>query len=238
MIEYRHFIYMQDHAFLFAYVPKVACTNWKAVLRQLSGCADYLDCNLAHDRRGGDLVYLSERPDRDALLQDPALRRFAFVRNPYTRLLSAYLNKIEPLNHGDPDWIGPAAREAHRAAAGFAGQAPDAAVGFGDFAHWIAASGHALARNEHWLPQSAILAPAQVHYDFIGRFERLREDAPHLLALMGAKIPFPTREQLDFPGTGAGSRVADYYTETIAATVAAAYADDFRDFGYSTALPG
>jgi hypothetical protein len=229
---YQHFIYVASRRLLFVYVPKVACTNFKAVLRRLQGAADYLDAAIAHDRSRSGLCHLDQHPDRECIVRDPAVLRLSCVRNPYTRLLSAYLNKIEPLNDGDPEWLGPAARGAHAAIREHAGH-----VDFGAFADWIACSSHPLTSNEHWIAQSCILDPERVSYDFVGRFERLQQDAATLLQMMGADIGFPTREAVDFPATHAGSRLAEYYTPTIAARVHAAYADDFRNFGYAAELP-
>jgi hypothetical protein len=233
-----HFIYMEKQAFVFAYIPKVACTNWKALLRHLSGFPDYLDSGLAHDKIRSGLVYLSDVPQWEAILADPRIAKYSFVRNPYTRVLSAYLNKFEPLTRGDGEWLGPyfsavyQAIGAYRKSAGHA----DTRVSFEAFLDWLAHSGDPNVDNEHWVPQSRILSRHAVRYDFIGRFENLKADAAFLMDRMGTGVPFPTQESLDFPGTNSALQLATYYTSTEAALVQGIYASDFESFAYSRDL--
>jgi hypothetical protein len=232
---------MEQKAFVFVYVPKVACTNWKALLRHLSGFSDYLDCDLAHDKRRNGLVYLSDvaEAEADALLRDRAIAKYSFVRNPYTRVLSAYLNKLEPLTRGDGDWLSPLYKSVYGAIAEYRKNAghDDIAVSFGAFLDWLAHSGHPYVEDAHWLPQSRILSPDTVAYDFIGRFENLKTDAATLMDRMGCTVPFPTQEALDFPGTNSARRLTAFYTGDEAALVQQIYATDFNSLDYSRELP-
>ena len=76
-IIYKNFIYMEDRGFLFAYVPKVACTNWKSLLRYMSGKEDWLDNKLAHDKALGGLRYLDLNGEDAEILLDPSIRKYA-----------------------------------------------------------------------------------------------------------------------------------------------------------------
>ena len=40
-------------------------------------------------------------------------------------------------------------------------------------------------RNEHWLPMHEICHPCSIQYDFIGKYENLKEDAEYLLKWLG-----------------------------------------------------
>ena len=106
MQNFENFIWVKSRSLVFVYVPKVACTNWKCVMRYLEGYEDYLDSRKAHDRKLGGLTYLSQCEDRDRILADTNIPKFSFVRNPYTRILSAYLNKVRPfaLDGRGPEW--------------------------------------------------------------------------------------------------------------------------------------
>ena len=229
---------MEKQAFVFVYVPKVACTNWKALLRHLSGFPDYLDSGLAHDKGRSGLVYLSDVPQWEAVLADPGIAKYSFVRNPYTRVLSAYLNKFEPLTRGDGEWLGPYFRAVYQAIGEYRKSAgyPDTRVSFEAFLDWLAHSGHPNVDNEHWVPQCRILSQETVNYDFVGRFENLKADAAFLMDRMGTGAPFPTQESLDFPGTNSARQLATYYTDAEAALVQGIYASDFESFAYSRDL--
>jgi hypothetical protein len=50
MLQYNYAIYLQERRLIFVYVPKVACTNWKSIMRYMQGSDDYVGReNLADD---------------------------------------------------------------------------------------------------------------------------------------------------------------------------------------------
>jgi hypothetical protein len=105
-MNYKNFIYNQDRGFVFAYVPKAACTNWKSLLRYMEGHEDWLDNKLAHDKVNGGLRYLDLKSQDAVLLKRPDISKYTMVREPYSRILSAYINKVEerlPLKTEGPD---------------------------------------------------------------------------------------------------------------------------------------
>jgi len=81
---------------LYCPIPKAANSNWKYLLRQLEGYGDYANLSKLHAPALSGLRYLSDYSagEAAALLADPAYTKFVFVRDPYTRLLSAYMDKI------------------------------------------------------------------------------------------------------------------------------------------------
>lgn len=56
-MNYKNFIYDEARGFVFAYVPKVACTNWKSLLRFMAGEKDWLDNRRAHDKASKIDIY-------------------------------------------------------------------------------------------------------------------------------------------------------------------------------------
>jgi FkbM family methyltransferase len=231
-----HFIYNSERNFIFAYVPKVACTNWKCILRYLDGHENYLDTKIAHDREKSGLLYLSDMPNRDELLSDPSIRKFTFVRDPYTRILSAYANKIEPITQKSYSFENDAyfTRIWHRIEQFRIDRFPDKArIDFECFLAWLEMSGDPLTKDEHWVPQEEILGFEENKYDFIGRFENIERDAKALLHLMGCDIPFPSREAVGFPGTNAATRSAKYYSDEAISAVQRIFKRDFQYLGYN-----
>jgi hypothetical protein len=231
----ENFIYNSNRNFVFAYVPKVACTNWKCILRYLDGNSNYLDARLAHDREKSGLVFLSALPHRLQLLSSREVPKYTFVRSPYTRVLSAYLNKIEPFASGnatparDPHFytvferIDLFRRDVRH---------EDAPVNFDCFVEWLETSGDPLTENEHWLPQSVILSPTEIEYSYVGRFEKIENDAKKLLDMIKCDIDFPTQEAVKFPGTNARQQLCRHYTMRSIETVKRIYHSDFDNFGY------
>lgn len=57
--------------------------------------------------------------------------------------------------------------------------------------------------NEHWMPIYNLCQPCAVRYDFIGSYERLNEDANHVLEKVQAPsfIRFPERQSWYKPVT-------------------------------------
>lgn len=150
---------------------------------------------------------------------------FAVVRNPFTRTLSAYLNKVvNPLSHSFPDQI-----------RRFAGIEPGGDVSYVDFLRAIESRNGSVSLDQHWRTQRSILHPEAVAYSEILRFETLRAG---LGPLFDRLAPFVT--PADFPDphnvTHAAQRAAEYYDAEAIALVRRIYQEDFAAFGYDPGL--
>ena len=184
--DYRNFIYDENRRFIFAYVPKAACTNWKCLLRYMAGFDNWLDNKLAHDKVKGGLRYINMNIDGVALLTDPSIQKFTMVRDPYTRILSAYLNKVEcrlPVKHENQgDYFDEVVRSIDQYRKNVFGDKKYPLITFEVFLRWIANEAgvndgkERLRHDEHWVPQAVLLRQPKVKFDFIGRFENLEID--------------------------------------------------------------
>lgn len=236
---YKNFIYMEEQGFLFAYVPKVACTNWKSLLRYMAGAEDWLNNKRAHDKVNAGLRYLDPADAADmALLQDRSLRKYAMVRDPYSRTLSAYLNKVESRLPVQPESEG----ENHfckvvRDIDHFRQEQLDTSlypeITFEVFLLWLRDSTSWFRHDEHWAPQVALLRQPEVAFDILGRFENLSQDAPRMLAAMGCDQGFPSQKDVKFAPTKATDKLATYYTPVRQALVEELFAEDFAAFGFA-----
>ncbi len=88
-----------DGRFLYLANPKVGSTTILTVLYSLvlndPSCMQW-DTEEVHDGERSPLLSLTDfsKADRNHLLTSPDVFRFAFVRHPFSRLFSAYNNKI------------------------------------------------------------------------------------------------------------------------------------------------
>ena len=249
---FDNFIFLEEQNLVFGYVPKVACTNWKVLIRRLQGHSDYGNMSIAHDREKSGFRYLSPASEADLeILMDKNVQKIAFVRNPYSRILSAYLDKIDRINKGKNtagnnehfvsvynDIVKYRERTlrnslTHKVFGRFA-RSPKEPVDFLTFLMWIRdkRSHSWLAQDEHWTPQTEILQFPSIKIDFLGRFENLASDAEVALKMMGANFDFPSQNDIGFKATGAASQMQQYYDTAHISLVDELYSSDFDAYGY------
>lgn len=140
--------------------------------------------------------------------------RFTFVRNPYSRVLSAYRDKIA---QGDRLLV----RHFGRAAAG---DRPD----FTAFCRFLDAGG--LYLNAHWAPQADLMLLPLDQFDLIGKVETMEAD----LATLSRNLWGVEPGQVGRVGTvtSATERLASDYTDEARSIVRRLYSRDFEVFDY------
>lgn len=203
--------------------PKVACTSIKKYMQDTyAGAPVKLETkNQVHDRQRSPLKTLRNLPDDevDAVFEGD-YKRFSFVRNPYTRTLSAYLDKIVT-----NQWE----RDRHLPMLGFE---RDAKVSFLEFLQAIAEIPDG-KRDIHFTSQSSLLSTGQIDYDFLGAFERFDADFAHLKsALYDDAMENNYAAFGKHHATGASEKVLSYYGFAEQALVEKLYHADFETFGY------
>lgn len=140
---------------------------------------------------------------------------FTFVRNPYSRLLSAYLFlKKGGFDENDKEWA-----ETHLTRYS----------SFGQFVkEWL--NEENILTYNHFIPQHSFVCDIGLvpDVDFIGRFENLEEDFQYIACRLGLDVNLPVLNK-----TGS-RRWQDYYTPELAVKVRELYSEDFEVFGYGT----
>ena len=143
-------------------------------------------------------------------------QRVMFVRNPFTRVASAYLDKV--------------ASGKYERLVGLPGSTT-----FSEFCEYLAGGG--LRRNIHWLPQTLINPFPIDSLDMIGRFENLDADLADLSRRLHGREQSPIA--LAEHATHAGEHIVRLYGEHERRIIAELYSDDFTAFGYDAdVLPG
>ena len=140
--------------------------------------------------------------------------KFTFARNPYSRVLSAYLDKVQR-----PGRV--------------RGNTPE----FPEFLH--ALERDQLYSNGHWAPQASLLLIPAAEFDFIGRVESLATDLPAVMSAIGGQGMTVETGTLAFRdhATNATDKLMQFYTTECEQLVRTLYAIDFELFDYSIELP-
>jgi hypothetical protein len=203
-------------------IAKVASSSLKAALAGALG--------LDLDKAGGNPheIEFPRPPELDPAGERlyPDLYTFAFVRNPWDRLVSCYRDKVR----GEVEGFSGFSRSgvAH-CLARFDVFSAD--MSFEEFVHAVARIPDAEA-DEHFRSQHDYVTNLQgeIAIDFLGRYENLESD----FRQVAGRIGLPTRIRLPRLQVNRRSiRYADYYTPATRAIVAARYARDISLFAYS-----
>jgi hypothetical protein len=146
---------------------------------------------------------------------------FSFFRNPYSRLLSAYLDKIAG-DLGNPKyrWVSVAC-----------GRDATADVTFAEFISLLE-NGH-LLNDLHWVPQT-VLCPFKIHeLDMIGKIEDLQAGLNQVMEHLWQHREPNALVTRQHNRRNASHKLEAYYDKEIKERVYALYRDDFEQIGYA-----
>ncbi|HEY2706613.1 MAG TPA: sulfotransferase family protein [Caulobacteraceae bacterium] len=213
-------------------IPKVASSKVKMVLHQLEGYPLPRDPFDVHARSTPGVSFVDKLSafssgEAAEILAGPDWYRFAFVRNPYARLYSAYKSKIADLTS---PYIG--VRKTIWELSGKR-SSPDNGPPFDAFVRYVVELPDP-SRDGHWRSQTGILCLDLIDYGFLARFERFGEDFAIVLRSLGA--PDDLRGGLDLVVNASATPLTERpYNAALAQLVYEAYAADFEAFGYARA---
>lgn len=193
-------------------VPKVCCTTIKAMMQavELDCSAGELSLAQIHDRAASPLLNFDSVVD--AGIGD--YRTFTFVRNPYTRIYSAYKDKLV-----DNQW------EKDRRAENL-GFSAEEEIPFLEFLRVIRDRSEQ-SMDIHWLSQSAIVEDRAI--DFIGRFEQFDNDYYIIASALG--LPLDTESRITH-STGTGNSILRRLCREEISIINEIYERDFGSFNY------
>lgn len=195
--------------------PKVACSTVKLALQRAeAGDPDWVPKRSVHDHNGSPLLTW---PDLTMETWQAATRGkllFSFVRNPFDRLRSAYLNRIvRRQNQG-----------IHRTRAGFD---PNYVPNFREFVLKICTI-DPRRHDAHWRPQSLNLSNGRVTLDFLGRLETFQAD----WAKLAERLGLPTELERAGKETTKEAKSELIIDSEMQLAIARVYALDFEAYGY------
>jgi hypothetical protein len=261
-LDYEHFLYHRRLRCIYAVVPKCGTTSIKhwfvatgAVDERPGFAGDVHDllratCSMDH-------LQPSEAAD---LFADPSVLKFTFVRDPWTRLVSGYVDKVAAAGRPALEFIRSKLKRTlvgrwqwfrHRLITGLE-PLQQRGLTFREFVETLCST-RPETMNRHFRPQSCILA--NVELDFVGRLESFDVDFNTLLQRLGEATQPRAAHQQRYQGAAAGECVADwpaarlrelsefphwrqFYTPDLEQRVAEYFAADFARFGYAAKLKG
>lgn len=226
-------IVLHSPPIVYCRIYRVGCSRWGRLLRKIEGFQDYLSLWPYTRRQNGLKHFLDLTPSRvEEILNSDHYFRFVLVRDPFSRLLSAWFAKRNnSISEGLPR------------------------KSFSTFAQNI--SGTILAEKRrsnrrvvdpHWTPISQYCGLSSIPFDFVGHYETLHEWGPLLIRRIGgereAASGWGKKDALSFLAASKsfGSLVSDasstsvlhrYYTPQLVDIVAEAYAEDLILFNYT-----
>ena len=206
-------------------IPKVASTEWR----------EALSVELGHGRIQGKKAqnrtfwkHLNEYSTKD-ITEKLKYYKFLFVREPFSRLLSAYKSKFVAGNEYYLKTFGRKIIHDFRQQASEHAKNTGDGVTFLEFLKYIAVTRF---YDEHWRPYNDICHMCSVNYDFIGHLETIDEDAPFLLKELGIDdyVTFKSNRR-----SQTSSELLKYYSQIPANYIkrlGTIYFKDFEMFGY------
>ncbi len=207
--------------FRYCYInnPKCASTGILRALQraELDGDEARLPDNV-HDRAKSPLLSF----ENCARSPDDVIGNFfvfSYVRNPYSRALSAYIDKIE---QEAPE------RVRLLPTLGFA---TDSRPSFLEFLLAVQKQRDDW-RDIHWATQSRLLQINNISYSYIGRFESFSASYPLLLDRLGIHRKHFEASYVPRHVTRANERIADYVGPKERDLIASIYFSDFSNFAY------
>jgi len=155
-------------------------------------------------------------------LQSKDFFKFSFVRNPYTRVLSAYLDKINT-NQKPKEQIIMTLWDKLKPM--------DTQISFESFLGALQQI-DPLKMDPHWRPMHLILLHNNITLDYIGKIENFDFHWGHVSSKIG--LPFSHKvESFVRHQTSAKDLLDQYYTPDLKRMVADLYRKDFELYGYS-----
>lgn len=220
------------YKYIFVETPKVACSTIKTTLQRLElrdSSFKRDDFEDIHNREFSPLLKLQNLPNFRDYLYGGEFYIFCFVRNPYTRLLSCYLNKIK--NPADQETC---YKSIVLESMGLDKKDMSISITFEDFIGVIEGQ-DPLGMDYHWRPQAYLTCQNTIKYNYIGRLETFSDDffqiGGHLSEDFHKYYGVEIRHE-----TNATTLLEEYYDDDLQSRVYEKYKIDFLRFSYEYSL--
>ncbi len=202
----------RDKAFIYFRIPKAANST---VVTMLYANADTEGYVSKEAKRSFDRASSLSRDEVAELTGRFFL--FTVVRDPFSRLLSAYLDQVVRGKNGK------------RPVARYYGKDAADPISFPEFCRFLSDGG--VRANPHWYPQVDFIPCGVDKLHFVGRVESLADDLEAIRRRVWPEMKHQVRSW-DPHRTDATGKMKDMYCPETIAVVREQYREDFEAFGY------
>lgn len=212
------------YKYIYVETPKVGCSTIKDTLQRIE--LDYPelirdDFEDIHRRGFSPLLCPSQTCDFDRLLQNPEYFSFCFVRNPYTRLLSGYLDKIVKSKSHKKNILVALDKDPEDLSK---------EITFQEFVD-VVCDLSVSQMDPHWRMQYYQTFQDSINYDFIGRMENFENDCVKVFSRIKNNYSDYYRPEIRH-ATNSEDFLKKYYTTSIQKKVFDKFEIDFEHFNY------
>ncbi len=213
--------------YLYTETPKVGCSTIKTTLQKMElNDPDFYreDFEDIHNRNFSPLLKPSQIGSFEKFITGSVFK-FCFSRNPYSRLLSAYLEKIKsnkPQKRQILLHLGKNYSDI------------DQEVSFDEFVN-VVCEQPIINMNHHWRVQYYQTFQEFIEYDFVGKLENFSDDFKIVLAKLNKNYAHFLKDERRH-STRASDHLSKFYTPSLIKIVQDKYAKDFEYFGYEREL--
>lgn len=213
------------YKYVYIETPKVACSTIKLTLQRYELGDDNFRPNFddVHNRSLSPLLSLQNITNIEQVLEGDSFFRFCFVRNPYIRTLSAYLDKIRNPFH----------KSIIVTTLGYDEDDVDIHISFEEFVTALEKQ-LVLEMNPHWRHQYYSTYQDRLSYHFIGHLESFENDFSYVTQRLGASRYYKSEYS---HATSSSSLFSQYYTDDLMERVYRLFKIDFDTFDYSMEVP-
>ncbi|XP_076048699.1 carbohydrate sulfotransferase 11-like isoform X1 [Oratosquilla oratoria] len=231
-----------EHKILNCQVYKAGSTSYNVVLAHLYKKREFLNSKQYY--RMGDILRPSLSKFLTAIESDDYIR-FMIAREPLSRVLSSYRNRIADISHSSwqahhyvPYILKYTRRKSYKDTELFY---PNSSIrivpSFKEFISWLVMQ-HPSQMDPHWRPIHDTCVPCLINYTHIVHTETLTDDLRFILELSGInkKVDLSILNLHSNPGIGSTNKLKMSYYSTITPELGERlyrlYEKDFRMFGY------
>jgi hypothetical protein len=210
--------------YIYFETPKAACTTIKRTLMNLELEGTGFRPEKVHlPAFSTPFIKLFQLNENEALrlLNSNRMFKFCFVRNPFERVLSCYLDKIagnKPQKKKILKYFGNDADI-------------ETLIDFDEFIHAVSLQS-IKEMDKHWRPQFYQLFGGLIKFDYIGKVETFKDDLIAIDKYLKGKL-LKNHENVLWHKTEAKRKIKDFYDDQIAKKVVNLYSVDFEHFGYN-----